>query len=143
MLKILIDSREQKRLVFKQEETEVRCLDVGDYGAEIDGKVAPIFFERKGLGDLYGTMTHGYLRFKEEMKRAEEAQVKLILVVEGSLETVLQGYEHSQFDGKSMIQKLSTLYVKYDLETYYMNSRDEMRRFIEETFRAVERCWGR
>jgi len=139
-MKILVDTREQLPLIFDIE-TEVRKLDVGDYMAEIDGKVVPISFERKGLGDLFGTMTSGYDRFKAEMKRAADSKVKLILVIENSMADVLEGYSHSQFEGKSMLMKLAMLHVKYDLEYHFFNNRQEMARFIFETFDAVGRYW--
>jgi hypothetical protein len=54
---------------------------------------------------------------------------------------VAKGYKHSTFDGESMLKKLATLHIKYDLEYHYFNDRREMARFIEETFSAVERNW--
>lgn len=141
-MKILIDTREQLPLKFEKDVVvESRRLDVGDYMAEIDGKVVPIAFERKGLGDLFGTMTQGYDRFKKEMMRAKESNTKLILVIEGSLSDVLEGYSHSQFEGKSMVMKLSMLTVKYDLTVHYFNNREEMARHIFEFYDAIERYW--
>lgn len=139
-----VDSREQLPLEFRGDAFDgvvVRGLPVGDYWCTLDGEELPIAFERKALGDLFGTMTNGYERFKHEMKRANESGITLILVIEGSMRTVGKGYEHSQFSGEAMLKKLATLRVKYDLEYHFFNDRREMARFIEEIFLAIARLY--
>ena len=140
------DSREQSPLDFKGiegiEKIEEVGLSFGDYTAVVHGRPVPIVFERKGLGDLFGTMTSGYDRFKREMERARESQMKLILIVEGSYTDVWGGYKHSQYDGASMMKKLATLYTKYDLEYVFCESRRVMARRIADTFLSVERNWS-
>jgi len=141
-LVLKIDSREQLPLEFKDgvfEEVKVEGLPVGDYWAEVDGFEVPLCFERKSLGDLFGTMTKGYKRFKKMVARAHEMGCKVVLVIEGSMKDVFKGYEHSQFDGESMLKKLAMLYVRYDLEYHFFNDRREMARFIEDVFGAVAR----
>ena len=58
MLTLLIDTREQRPLKFKEGKifTEIKseCLPYGDYACELDGFRFPLFFERKSLGDLFG-----------------------------------------------------------------------------------------
>lgn len=143
-MKILVDTREQAPLEFEAGGiiTEVvrRKLDVGDYGCQYeDGTVVPIFIERKSIGDLWGTMTHGYQRFKEEMVRARDGQAKLILAIEGTLSKVLRGYRDLAFSGESMARKLYTLRVRYDLEVWFCHSRPEMLRAILFYYEAVGR----
>lgn len=116
-------------------------MPVGDYWCEIDGEDVPICFERKGLGDLFGTMTTGYERFRKNIAKAREFNFKMILLIEGNMREISKGYKHSSFDGESMLKKLATLHVKYDLEYHFFNDRREMARFIEETFLAVLRHW--
>ena len=144
---LICDTREQKCLDFKNiegvEKVEEMALSYGDYTAIVHEKPVPIFIERKGLGDLFGTMTGGYDRFKAEMKRAKESNAKLILAVEGTYSDVWAGYEHSQFDGQSMLKKLATLHVKYDLECWFCESRRVMARRIVDIFLAVERNWAK
>ena len=143
---IIQDSREQKPLDFKGiegvEKVEVMGLSFGDYSGIVCGKPAPIIFERKGMGDLFGTMTSGYERFKREMERARESNMTLIILVEGTYSDVWQGIEHSQFDGPSMVKKLATLMVKYDLHTWFCESRRVMARRIVDTFSAIERNYA-
>lgn len=142
--KLLIDSREQLPLKFRPgafDERTVVGLPFGDYACEIGEDRVPICFERKGIGDLFGTMTQGYERFKKEMQRAKEANHKMILVIEKPLYEVEDGYRHSKYSGDSMLKKLAMLHVKYDLEYHFFNGRREMARFIEETFDAIRRFY--
>ena len=147
MLIMLTDSREQNPLSFDGMEDVGKCetigLPFGDYTAMVDGRQIPVAFERKSLGDLYGTMTQGYLRFKKEMLKAKECGHKLILITEGTYSDVLEGYSHSEFSGEAMVKKLSTLAIKYDLEWWPCENRKVMRRRIVETFSAVQRMWGK
>ena len=120
---------------------EEMALSFGDYSGILDDKVVPILFERKGLQDLFGTMTSGYERYKKAMARAKEANMKMILLIEGTYTDVWNGDEHSQFDGESMIKKLHTMYVKYDHEFWFCESRRVMARRIVDTYLAIDRCW--
>lgn len=145
MLKLICDSREQKCLEFRAgvfDEIIRGTLNVGDYGAEVGESRIPIVFERKSLGDLFSTLgSSEYERFRREMHRATESNTKLVLLIEGTMRDVASGYERSTFDGDSMLKKLATLYVKYDLEYHFCCDRRVMSRRIEDTFQAVERLW--
>lgn len=144
MFELIIDTREQEPLHFKKEVFEFQTsekLEVGDYGCRIDGELFPIIFERKSKGDLYSTMTSGYERFRKEILRASELDIKLVLLIEGSMKQVQAGFSYSNFDGDSMLKKLAMLYVKYDLEYHFHGGRREMARKIEDTFCAVNRFW--
>ena len=142
---IVADTREQKMLDFSGiegvDKVEEMGLAFGDYTAIVHERPCPIIFERKGISDLFGTMTSGYQRFKREMARAKESNMKLILIIEGSYTDVYQGIAHSQFSGEAMMKKLATLYVKYDLEYIFCESRRVMARRIVDTFSAVERSF--
>lgn len=150
MLLIVRDTREQLPLSFDHcsgvERIEDLCLPFGDYagqvGADKDSlKHLPIVFERKSINDLWGTMTSGYDRFKREMERAKEAKHKLVILIEGNYSDILRGSDHSHFSGEAMVKKLSTLYVKYDLEWWPCENRRQMAQRIVDTFSAIERCW--
>lgn len=125
------------------------CLPYGDYGAwvgdsETELKPVPVMFERKSKSDLWGTMaSNNYERFKREMARAKDANHKLILLIEGSYSDILEGLSYSQFSGSSMIKKLATLHVKYDLDYWFCFSRREMASRIADTYFAIERHWGK
>jgi len=140
---IVTDTREQRVLDFKGiegvDKVENMALSFGDYTAIVHDKPVPIVIERKGIGDLWGTMTSGYDRFKREMERAKSANMQLILAVEGTYTDVWNGFERSQFEGHSMVKKLAVMQVRYDLQTWYCESRRVMARRIVDLFSAVER----
>ena len=148
---VLCDTREQRCLDFSSFPgvTGVRHikLDFGDYAVEFEGKLAgmkaPIVWERKSMGDLWGTMTSGYPRFRREMERAKEAKTKLVLAVEADYADVLNGFDRSEFTGDSMVQKLATLWAKYDLDCWYAGSRKLMARMIYETASAIGRHYAK
>lgn len=118
-------------------------MSYGDYSGVVHGKKVPISFCRKAFSDLWGTFstTDGHRRFKAEMERAKLDGMKLILIIEGSYTDVWNGFERSQYDGGSMLKKLATLYLKYDLEYIFCESRRVMARRIADTFLACERNW--
>lgn len=145
MLTILRDTREQLELPFAGIEGVDRVEDIallyGDYTALIDGKQVPIFFERKGLGDLWGTMNGEYPRFKKEMQRATSFGHKLILITEGTYSDIEAGYSFSEVTGPTMLKKLAMLEVKYDLQWIACESREVMAKKIVDIFLAVARFW--
>ena len=126
------------------EKVEEMALPYGDYTAVVHGKPVPIVFERKGFSDLWGTMssTDGHRLHKAKLEKAKADSMKLILIIEGSYSDVWNGFERSQFDGQSMLKKLATLYVKYDHEYIFCESRRVMARRIVDTFLAIERHWN-
>ena len=147
-LTLIIDSREQKPLAFSDEAFDsVRTdgLPFADYWAELNGKEIPLVYERKGFGDLWGTMVPTksnpdcLKRFKRELAKAKEQNVKIVLLIEGSLRKVSKGFKRSKFSGKSMRRLLNTLCVKYDLEFHYCNDREEMAITISDMFNAIKR----
>ena len=140
---ILCDTREQSPLKFSHRyitSVAKKKLDFGDYGCKFsDGHLVNVFFERKSLGDLYGTMGTGYKRFKREIVRAQEAKATLFIIVEGSLTEVGKGYKHSKIYGRSMKQKLFTLWIKHGIQTIFTTSRKEMAEYITQFYLACGR----
>lgn len=145
MLSLIVDTREQLELEFAVgrvfDEIRHEKLDVGDYGAEIDGKRLPLVFDRKAIGDLYGTLTHGNARFHREIERAKKTGTLLVLLIEGSLKDVQCGYAYSMVSGDTILKTAFSLWVRHDVVPVFCNDRDECRRFVEETFASFERCW--
>ena len=145
-MKIIVDSREQRRLRFPLDHivtaVKVEAMPVGDYWCEYeDGSRPPIVFERKSLGDLFGTMAGGYPRFKQEIERATARGWRLIIIVEEPLSAVYDGYSYSMMNGDSCVQKLFTLWLKYNVMPVFCNSRYEAVAYIRELYEAVGRCW--
>jgi hypothetical protein len=150
MILLLRDSREQTPLDFSGQEGIDKIEDIGlpfgDYTGMIGKdehslKQVPITFERKSRSDLWGTMTSGYDRFRREILKAKECNHKLILITEGTYSDIAQGFDRSEFSGESMLKKLHTLYVKYDLEWFPCDSRKAMAHHIVSTFVSIQRYW--
>jgi ERCC4-type nuclease len=142
-MKIIIDTREQKPLEFNHKYiTEIisKKLDVGDYACEYtDGFIPPIYFERKSLEDLVGSLSKGYKRFRKEIIRAKENNVLLVILIEASITKVLKGIEHSQRSGEEILQQLFTITVRHRVPFFCFNNREEMSRFITEAYLAIGR----
>lgn len=135
------DTREQAPLRFKLDDimtgVSVEKLDAGDYAARfVDGTRPPIIFERKGLGDLFSTLTLGHQRFKQEIARAADMKIKLILAIEGTSDEIEMGTPYSSFKGASMLRKLQTLWLRYDLPHLFFSSRGSMARYIVSFYKA-------
>ena len=149
-MKIIIDTREKNPIDLEFAEfpyitsIERRKLNVGDYACQFEnGFEVPAYFERKSIPDLFGTMGKNYKRFKREIMRAKEHKHKLILLIEGTMTKVKSGCERSTLDGISIIRKLMTLQVKYDLDFQFMKNREEMAEYIYEYFCSIGRMKGK
>ena len=139
-MKLFVDSREQNPLEFKVggEVSEIikTKLPYGDYFGGWEDKSGqfvdffPISFERKGLGDLFGTLGSGMERFRREIARAKEDGFKLIIIIEGCRREVELGYKHSTKSGESVVKTLDTLYVKHDVDHIFCNDRSDMMKII-------------
>ena len=146
---ILQDSREQLELNFQRFKNvlwqQVQCLPVGDYASVINsGSLSPIYFERKSIGDLWGTMaSKNYERFKKEYNKSLELGIQLVLIIEGTISVVHKGFSYngrrSKFLGSSMCKKLETLRVKHGLEIVYSDGRTDMKRYMYERWMAEAR----
>jgi len=140
---VQIDSREKAPLEFKHKyitDTIVHKLDVGDYRSIYEnGKQSRIVIERKSIGDLYGTLTKGYGRFRKEIERAREANIYLVICIEGSYTKVGGGYSHSKRPAREIQEQLRTIWVKYGVTHTYCVTRKEMAKYIIDTFIWVGR----
>ena len=143
---LITDSREQSPLQFEHISTDANIemvivdgLSYGDYSAHHMGDICPIFFERKSLGDLFGTLGKGYSRFKKEIARCNLDGNKLVIIIEGTLRDVLNGHKHSQMSGIGIIRTMCTLQWKYGVQFVCCSSREEMALYIIEQFSAWER----
>lgn len=133
-MKIIIDTREKTKLKFCCD-TELICLPVGDYGAQFqEGHMHNVIFERKSIGDLFGTLTFGYERFRRQIQKAATMQISMIIAIEGSKEKVLKGYSHSQRDPESILVQLETIRRKYGIEHIFFPSRISMANYIVDYY---------
>ena len=96
-------------------------------------------FERKSLGDLYGTLGKGNRRFKREVDRALEDGSELRLVIEGTYTEVGNGTKFSRMPGRAILRSLATFDIKYGIRYWAFMNRAEMKRYIEYTFESCAR----
>lgn len=126
---IIVDTREQKPIwdptVF---EVKSMKLDEGDYTTEDLLNKAHI--ERKSPTDLYGSIIQGHNRFRDEIKRAIEKNIRLAIFVECPEEMFYKKRFPQGFRLKTPEAKLrkiiSTMKRKYDLEFVWCEDRDDM-----------------
>ena len=96
---ILIDTREQKPLHFKN--SELFKLDVGDYA--VGGDLYDYtFVDRKSYQDFCATITNGYARFAKELERCRSMGCMLFVVIETAFDkmwaTNRAGYKKFNLD---------------------------------------------
>lgn len=138
---ILVDSREKRPLKFSCGQKK-ECLPVGDYGAAFHEKhLHSTIWERKSIGDLFGTLTFGYDRFRREIQKAADLNITLIIAVEGTREKVLEGYEHSKRDPASILVQLGTIEKKYGVKTDFFHSRANMANYIVDFYLKEYEEW--
>jgi len=146
-MKLLIDSREQLPLEFNHPyitSVKVIKLDVGDYGVEFEDGYRPgVFFERKSIADLFGTLTKGYTRFKKEIIRAQDAGVEVIIAIEGNISKVDKGYKYSRVAGEQINRQLMTLWLKHGVGVIWLKDREEMSYFITRFYLSMGREYVR
>lgn len=144
--KIYIDTREQKPLRFSRG-VEVRKLDYGDYAFNSSRATCSCFIERKGLSDFIGTLSGGYERFVNEIKRAKENEAYLIVLVESKFANALYFNEKRKSYNKERVFKnvkatpefifhrVRNLIQKYtNIQFLFVNGRKEASRVIEKIF---------
>ncbi|MEA2037279.1 MAG: ERCC4 domain-containing protein [Nanoarchaeota archaeon] len=136
-LSITIDTREQSPLEFNKpyiKEVTTSKLEYGDYSARLGNKICPMFFERKSLSDLFGTLGKGNARFRAEIKRCFSDNNQLTIIVEKPLDRIYKGYKFSQMSGQQIGRTLFTLFLKYDIKFVCCKNRAEMELYIAEYY---------
>lgn len=140
---IICDSREQNKLTFDHPEiagVKICKLDIGDYAIRFeDGFIPPVYFQRKGIGDLFGSLTKGYSRIKEEIARTQANDLTLIIIIEGTLSKIFKGYRHSGIKGISIIKTLFSLWCRYGVIPVFVKDREEMSLYIINYYLAIWR----
>ena len=142
--KIVIDTREQNPLVFRKskifEGTISKMLNVGDYSLE--GYEDKIAFERKEIGDLFGTLGKGHKRFKKELERAKDYEY-FAIIIESPFNLVYEksysDAHYSKMQGHVIISILCTLILKYGIDVFWCNSRNEASSLIRNMFKSYLR----
>lgn len=140
---IIVDSREKKwdhiRLYMEENGIEycVHKLDVGDY---INTNNASIVIDRKAnLQELCGNLSKGdsnIMRFTREVKRAKEAKIRFIVLIEGtSYQTVKEvaswKSKYTKHTGRWLTDKMFNLTVSYGVEWMFCRRNQTAQRIME------------
>lgn len=99
-LHILIDTREQTPLPFKN--STVEKIFVGDYLIKDKNFFTNTFVDRKSEGDFLGTMTSGLERFEKEIIKAVGLGCYIFVVVESSISNII--YNQKKFNKKTNLE---------------------------------------
>ena len=102
---IFVDTREQKPLKFPNRKIEIKKLDYGDYAFSSPRATCNCYIERKGLSDFVGTLSGGYERFLKEIRRAEEDNAYLVVLVESDFSRALYFNEQRKSYNKERVFK--------------------------------------
>lgn len=132
---ISIDSREQKPLAFNIDSKDQK-LAFGDYGFLEEKFFNNVFYERKSIQDLWGTMSKGYERFKKEVERAKLTNASIIVIVEYPYSKA-ESYDDRKRFGKAnahfIFHKIRSLCQSFDnLQFLFVKNRKESVRVLEK-----------
>jgi ERCC4-type nuclease len=139
-LLIIVDSREQLAY-WKGSECFKTCLNVGDYTTvKLLNKV---HIERKSPQDLYQTITKGCYRFKEEVLRAHNAKIKLVVYVESTRVNFInkkfpRGSER-KITTEALDKTITTFETKYFLEFVWCGDRNRAKEMVLKRLKQEER----
>ena len=116
------------------------ALSTGDYGCRFKDLHEPaIFFERKSIPDLFGSLGKDYKRFRKEILRSKENKSELIIIIEGTVTDILNGTAYSQQDGMRILRTLLSIWNRYQVACVFCRDRSEMSLFIAEYYLAYAR----
>jgi len=152
---LIQDTREQTPLKFSLN-TEIKKLDVGDYGlAEPFNQ--NIYIERKSLNDFVGSLSSrkierkkksedsSYERIDRELARAVESNSYIIMIVESSIDDALSFNElpwmrHGKASPSHIFKNMRDLLVKYPLnfQIVFANGRADASRKLLRIFQMGE-----
>lgn len=138
---ILTDSREKKNAhVLKYFDRngiqhEVRKLSVGDY---MDSERPGLSIDRKrNLQEISGNICTSDGRFMREVRRAHEAGIKLIVLIEHggkikSLDDVANWHsKYSRVSGRMLMDRMIRIHIAYGVEFLFCDKKSTGKRIVE------------
>jgi ERCC4-type nuclease len=127
-LTLIVDSREQQALQFKNFPSEVRGLRTGDYS--LIGFEDVFTVERKSISDLIGSLTAGRDRFFRELDRMQSYQFKRLLVI-GKRSDIEKGNYRSTAHPASILASLNTIEVRFNIPVIFTTDEREAALIVE------------
>jgi DNA excision repair protein ERCC-4 len=129
---IVIDTREQRPYTFSEARVGGvvhAALPAGDYS--VQGCETQIAVERKSLPDYISTVIHAQERFGRELALLK-TYPRAWIVVEGSLDDVLQGRYDSRVTPQSLLAITASLMTRYAIPVLFAGDRPSARALVEE-----------
>lgn len=142
-LPILIDTREQDPLPFKNKAVEK--LFVGDYLLN-DGSYNYTFVDRKSEGDFLGTLCSGIERFEREVEKAVGLDGYLFVVIESSIDKIQSN--HQKFCRKTSLayvfHNMRALCHKYPrrIQFVFSGNRENSTKLIPKLLHYGKELWN-
>ena len=118
---IVIDTREQTPLVFRNLPSERGTLATGDYS--IKGFEVDFAIERKSVADLVQSVTFDRARFERELVRLRGYGFRRLVIV-GTLAEIEGHTYQSRADPKAIVASIPAFEIRYGLPVAYCQSPD-------------------
>lgn len=139
---ILIDTREQRPLSFKNSES--LKLDVGDYG--VSGELYDYtFVDRKSYQDFGATVTGGYARFVKELERCKSLGCFLFIVIECDFDQIYWKNKsvYKKFNLGYVLHNMRDIQAKYSdcCQFVFSGSREESVKLIPKVLVLGQKLW--
>lgn len=137
---ILIDTREQAPLNFKQ--SQIVKLSCGDYTTR--GELySDVFVERKSLPDLVSTLSSGIERFKREIKLANSLGYYLVVVIEDRFSNAFNWSPQNSFNkfvnGKYVFYRIREICNEFEnIQFVFADNREGAKTLITKIFQLKE-----
>jgi ERCC4-type nuclease len=147
-MQIQIDSREKakaiKKIVAEFEKQKIKIIEsklfVGDYMNYDNPRL--IIDRKQNLSEVYNNLCQGHKRFKAELQRAIEHDIKLIVLVEHSnliknIEDVKNWnnprlkYSPYAWSGDQLFKTMRTIEKKYDTQFMFCSKANTGKKIIE------------
>ena len=138
---ILVDTREQRPLTFKDTKTTLCKLDYGDYRFIDDKKTCNCVIERKSLSDFINTISSYYDRFMSEIELSIKEESNLIILVEEKIQNAF-GFKYLPYISKKIkatpefvFYRVRVLIQKYpQIQFLFVDGRQEASRVVKKIF---------
>ena len=132
---ILIDSREQKPYTFRGLETVTSGMIVGDYC--VLGKEHYIIERKASPLELHGNFTKGRERFYNELNRAVEGDISLLILLEFSLADLHKKTRYARINAQMIVNTLTSINQKYGFPYVFAGNRTQAQWFANKFFNYV------
>lgn len=145
---ILVDTREQAPLAFTAYPVEQTTLPVGDYGVRnfSDWSNPQFIIERKSLGDLVSSLTHGRARFMREVEKMRAYRFAAI-VIEAWQSHIKDGEYRGMATPQSILASLAAIQVRAGVHIIWAGSPEgaaqTVERLVRQFVRGIEKDYQR